>query len=218
MKPSSAALLALTFGLAWALGLSSAQAEASTAERPRWRTLSTGPVSDLKVGLLQERLTGNVAPPQLAGWLAATMQRFNAARAQELRSEAREDLADPALSLEDSGSRRIEWFSRDWLVWWNYAWTAYRDNPHPGVSVSGQVFDLRTGAEVDLLQAWFEDSRELDLVLAQALRPPPRDRPAARRLQFLRASSRRCDLRARRGRPADLARQHPHRLFADPFR
>jgi hypothetical protein len=108
------------------------------------------------------------------------MQRFNAARAQELRSEVREDLADPALSLEGSGSRRIEWFSRDWLVWWNYAWTAYRDNPHPGVSVSGQVFDLRTGAEVDLLQAWFEDSRELDLVLAQALRHPP-PRPSRRK-------------------------------------
>jgi len=173
MKPSSAAQLVLTFGLTLALGLSSAQAEVSAAERPRWRTLGTGQFGDLKVGMLQERLTGYVAPQLLAGWPAATMQRFNAERAQELRSEVREDLADPALSLEDTGSRRIEWFSRDWLVWWNYAWTAYRDNPHPSVAVSGQVFDLRMGAEVDLLQAWFEDSRELDLVLAQAMRHPP---------------------------------------------
>jgi hypothetical protein len=74
MKPSSAALLALTFGLAWALGLSSAQSEASTAERLRWRTLSTGQVGDLKVGLLQERLTGNVAPQLLAGCHHAALQ------------------------------------------------------------------------------------------------------------------------------------------------
>ncbi|MCV2365368.1 hypothetical protein LNV23_18125 [Paucibacter sp. DJ1R-11] len=172
MKPSSAAQLVLTLGLTLALSLSSAQAEVSAAERPRWRTLGTGQFGDLKVGMLQERLTGYVAPQLLAGWPAAIMQRFNAARAQELRAQVREDLADPTLSLEDTGHRRLEWFSRDWLVWWNYTWTAYRDQPHPGVSVSSRVFDLRTGAEVDVLTTWFEDSPELDRLLVHELRSP----------------------------------------------
>lgn len=171
-------------GVARGSGQASAQAKASAAERPRWRTLSAGQICDLKVGLLQERLTGYVAPQLLAGWPAATMRRFNAARAQELRSEVREDLADPTLSLEDTGVRRIEWFSRDWLVWWNHAWTEYRDSPHPAVSVSGQVFDLRSGAAVDLLQAWFEDLPELDRLLVHELRHPAAKLPSRGECNF----------------------------------
>ncbi len=139
-------------------------------EGGQWRTLSTARWGALRVGVLQERRTGYVMPQLLAGWPRDTMRVFNAARAQELQAQVQRDLSDGDLTLEDTGVRRIEWFTRQWLVWWEPAWTASRGSPHPDVSVSSRVFDLRSGREVDVLRRWFEDSPALDRLLSDALR------------------------------------------------